>query len=473
MRAGRTVNSSQNGEAQTGRGAVHGGTRQFRATGASGVGTQPNNTHRTGKTAPSRMNTVPSGVGDQNVRTPESFSDKVGKPAAEVVRGTLRGYRTVVEQKNIVREKGSPDYVFLVLVLVLIAFGTIMVYSASYAYANNVYGDSYHFIFRQIVFIIIGSIGMFLCYLITPRGYIMMTPLAYAVCVCAMIAVQIIGVEHGGAKRWINLGFTDLQPSEFMKLGLILLLACYINIHYEKITDKNNLGKASLYGVAGPLAITLITCLLVIIQKHLSGTIIMFSIGVIMIYVSGAPLRWLYIGAGVGGGAAALFSIITPYTRRRLDTWLHPENDPTDAGYQTLQGLYAIGSGGLFGEGLGNSYQKHHFVSQPQNDFIFTIICEELGYIGAMAVIALFVLLIWRGVRIAMKAPDVFSTMLVLGIIGKTALQVVLNIAVVTNSIPNTGISLPFFSYGGSALIVAMAEMGIVLSVSRFSKLQK
>ena len=258
-----------------------------------------------------------------------------------------------------------------------------------------------------------------------------------------------------------------------MKLGLVLVLAWYFDRYYERCVDRTNLIRSSFYGVFTPLAITALACFLVVIEKHLSGTIIMFAIGVLVIFASGSPLHLLGAGGLLGGIAFAIFSFATPYTKRRIDIWLHPELDPQDGGYQTLQGLYAIGSGGLFGEGLGNSYQKHHFVSQPQNDFIFTIVCEELGYIGALAVILLFILLIWRGVVIAMKAPDVFSTITVVGIVGKVAVQTLLNIAVVTNSIPNTGISLPFFSYGGSSLVVLMVEMGIVLSISRYSKQRK
>lgn len=381
--------------------------------------------------------------------------------------------RADLEKRDIVREKGSIDYVFLITVIILLSFGTVMVYSASYAYSQNLYGDSYYIIFRQLMFIAAGSVAMVLAAWFRPEWYKKLSPYAYVFCVFLLCLVPIIGAEHGGAKRWINLGFTEIQPSEFMKLGLVLMLAWYFDRYYERCVERTNLIRSSFFGVFTPLVVTAVACLLVVIEKHLSGTIIIFLIGVLVIFASGAPLR-LLIGGGIAGGILfTIFSIVTPYTKRRLDIWQHPELDPQGGGYQTLQGLYAIGSGGLFGEGLGNSYQKHHFVSQPQNDFIFTIVCEELGFIGALAVIALFVLLVWRGIVIAMKAPDIFSTITVIGIVGKVALQSLLNIAVVTNSIPNTGISLPFFSYGGSSLVVLMAEMGIVLSISRYSKQKK
>ena len=381
--------------------------------------------------------------------------------------------RTVLEKRNIVREQGSIDYVFLILVLILLAFGTIMVYSASYVYSKNKYDDSYYIIFRQFIFIVAGFIGMAGATWFKPEWYKKFSLLFYVVCFFLLCLVPIIGSERNGAKRWIDLGFTDIQPSEFMKLGLVLMLAWFCDRYYERATDKSNLIRASFFGTFVPLAITAIACILVIIEKHLSGTIIMFMIGVIIIFASGTPLR-LLVGMGAAGVALlGIISVVTPYTKRRIDIWLHPENDPRGAGYQTLQGLYAIGSGGLFGEGLGESYQKHLFVSQPQNDFIFTIVCEELGFIGAVAVVVLFILFAWRGFLIAMKAPDIYSSLVVIGIVGKVVLQALLNIAVVTNSIPNTGISLPFFSYGGSSLCVLMVEMGIVLSISRFSKQQK
>lgn len=399
--------------------------------------------------------------------------ERTGSGTLAWLKRTFAVDKSLIEERNIVREKGSIDYVFLIVVLVLISFGTVMVYSASYAYSMNTYGDSYYIIFRQIMFALAGFIGMSAATWFRPEWYRKLAVWIYLFCFVLLCIVPIIGVEHNGAKRWISLGFTEIQPSEFMKLGLVILLSWYFDRYYERITDTRMIIRSSFFGVFVPLVATGITCVMVLIEKHLSGTIIMFMIGVVIIFSSGTAIRLLVALGGLGVGGLAISALFTDYTKRRIDIWRHPELDPQGGGYQTLQGLYAIGSGGLFGKGLGNSYQKHLFVSQPQNDFIFTIVCEELGFIGAAAVILLFILLAWRGFIIAMKAPDTFSSLVVIGIVGKVVLQAMLNIAVVTNSIPNTGISLPFFSYGGSSLVVLMIEMGIVLSISRYSKQKK
>ena len=208
-------------------------------------------------------------------------------------------------------------------------------------------------------------------------------------------------------------------------------------------------------------------CLLVMLEKHLSGIIIISLIGLMVMVVSGTRLKLLGLFALLGGAGIVALALFTDYTKRRIEIWFNPEKFPQEGGWQTLQGLRAIGSGGIFGLGLGNSRQKYSYVSQPQNDFIFTITCEELGFIGAAAVIILFSILVWRGVVIALRAPDNFSQLVAIGISFKVALQVLLNIAVVTNAAPNTGISLPFFSYGGTAMVVQLAEMGTLLAISR------
>ena len=381
--------------------------------------------------------------------------------------------KTVFEQRAIVREQGSYDYVFLILVIIMLAFGTIMVYSASYAYSKNKYDDSYYIIFRQAIFIVVGFIGMGLAMWFRPEWYRKFALPIYGVCFIMLALVPIIGVTIKGAKRWISLGFTNIQPSEFMKFGLVLMLAWYFDRYYERVTDYKHFGRSTFFGVFVPFVIIGVTCFLVVIEKHLSGTIIMFMLGIIVMFAGGASMKVMSILGAMGGIGLLLFGLLTNYTRRRFEIWLHPEEHPQDGGWQTLQGLYAIGSGGFFGVGLGESRQKHMYVSEPQNDFIFTIVCEELGFVGAVAVIALFLLFAYRGMVIAMKAPDTFSSLVVVGIVGKVTLQALLNIAVVTNSIPNTGISLPFFSYGGSSLCILMTEMGVVLSISRFSKQKK
>ncbi len=363
------------------------------------------------------------------------------------------------------------DYVFLILVLVLLAFGSVMVYSASYAYAKTRYGDSYYIITRQAVFIAVGLVLMFIASRVPPDLYKRFAPLIYLACFFMLCLVPIpgIGVYKKGARRWLNIGI-DFQPSEAMKFGLAIMLAWYFDRYQKRVRDYTNFWRSNAFGLFFPYLIVGVTCFLIVLEKHLSGTIIMFIIGTIIIFAGGAMKRVLFGLFGAGSVALLIFGLMTDYTKRRFDLWLHPENHPQDGGWQTLQGLYAIGSGGFFGVGIGESRQKHMYVSEPQNDFIFTIVCEELGFIGAIAVIALFMLFIYRGIVIAMRAPDTFSSLLVAGIIGKVAVQAILNIAVVTGSIPNTGISLPFFSYGGTSLCILMAEMGVVLSISRYSK---
>ncbi len=402
--------------------------------------------------------------------------------AKKWLQKTYKVDKNAIEERNairlsLVREKGSIDYVFFVLVLLLLAFGTVMVYSASYAYSKTMYDNSYYIITRQFVFVAIGLLFMFITSRIPPEFLRKVSPFVFIGCFLMLCIVPIpipgFTMSHNGARRWINLGFIEIQPSEFMKLGLAMMLAWYFDRYYERIVEPAKINVRRWYGVITPLFITGMVCVLVLIEKHLSGTIIMALIGIIIIFSSGAPSLWMLPGMGAGLGIVGLLIAILPHARKRFQVWLDPWLDPQNAGYQTLQGLFAIGSGGLFGEGLGNSYQKHMYVSQPQNDFIFVIVCEELGFIGAVAVIILFALLVWRGLVVAMNAPDVYSQLLVMGIVGKIAIQSVLNMAVVTNSVPNTGISLPFFSYGGSSLIVLLAEMGIVLSISRYSKHKK
>lgn len=381
--------------------------------------------------------------------------------------------KTVIERRDIVREKGSFDYGFLIIILLLLLFGTVMVYSASYVSSGDEYnGDSYYIIFKQLVFATAGLIAMAIVMHIDPKVFKAMAVPAYIFCFFMLTLVPFIGVAHKGAKRWLNVGI-EIQPSEFMKLGLVLMLAWYIDRYYERINSREPHDHPVIIGIIAPYLIVGVTCALIVIEKHLSGTIIMFMIGTIMIFASGASLKILGIMGATGLTGLALLALLYDHARARVITWLNPETDPLGAGWQILQGYNAIGSGGIFGEGLGDGIQKHLFVSEPQNDFIFTIICEELGFVGALAVILLFAIFVWRGIVIASNAPDVFSSMVVYGIVGKVAVQTFLNIAVVTGTVPNTGISLPFFSYGGSSLCVLLVEMGIVLSISRFSKQKK
>lgn len=364
-------------------------------------------------------------------------------------------------------EAGGVDLVFLILVLCLLGFGLIMVASASYVSALHKYGDSYYYITRQLLFAVFGVAAM----LIVPRfNYNVLRRYALPILIIAVILLALVwvpglGKEVNGARRWLNLGFTTFQPSEIGKLAVIIFLSSFIAANQKEMKNPK-------VGMVIPGAVLAGICLLVVIEPHFSGAILIFAVGVAMIFVGGVSLKWLFGIGGFGAVLLGIFAWLTPYARTRIETMMHPEADPTGAGFQTIQSLYAIGSGGLLGLGLGQSRQKYLYIPEPQNDYIFSIVCEELGFIGALMVIVLFVLLIWRGFVIAYHAKDKFGSMLVVGIISRVALQTILNIGVVTNAIPPTGISLPFFSYGGTALLILLFEMGIVLAVSRQSRLE-
>lgn len=367
---------------------------------------------------------------------------------------------------NIFVKKAPMDTLFLVLVIALLIMGLIMVFSASYATAYFKMKDSYFYIKKQAVFAGLGLIAM---YVMSKFNYNVLRILAlpaYIISIITLVLVMAMGSDAKGAGRWLDLGFARFQPSELAKLGLILFLALFISVNYNKMHKFVN-------GILYPAGIIGVLAVLIVIEPHLSGTLLVCSIGFCMMIVGGANLKFISI-LGAFGGAAAIFVVSNfGYMQDRIQTWLHPELDPLGKGFQTMQSLYAIGSGGFFGLGLGKSRQKYLYIPEPQNDFIFSIICEELGFIGAFLIMAVIAFLCYRGFVIAWGAPDKFGALLVVGIIVQVAVQTLLNIAVVTNAIPPTGISLPFFSYGGTALTILLAEMGIVLSVSRQARLKK
>ncbi len=378
-----------------------------------------------------------------------------------------------IKPTDVVRIKGSYDKLFLILVIILTLFGIIMDFSASYAYAYSKFGDSFYFVKQQIAYACLGIILLVLAMNFDYRWLRKFTVPYFIAMTILLIAVLVRGIASGVAQRWITIGIT-FQPSEFMKPGLVCMLALYVARNQDRITNYRNFKQTTLYGMVIPFLIVAIPCGLIFLEKHFSGTIITFAIGAVIIFAAGAQIRWFAGAVGAVLGALLAAIMFVPYAKERVSMLLHPENyDPTGKIWQTLQGLYAIGSGGLFGVGLGNSRQKHMYVSQPQNDFVFSIIAEELGFAGAALVVILFMLLIWRGFVIALKAPDTFSSLVVIGLISKVAIQALLNIAVVTNMIPNTGISLPFFSYGGTALVVQLAEMGVILCISKYSYQKK
>ena len=362
------------------------------------------------------------------------------------------------------REQPSLDVPFLVVLLALLSYGLIMLFSAGYAVALYRRGDAYTYIRPQLLFAALGAAAMYAASLV---DYHVWHKLAWPVMGLSLILLVVVLFmpEYNGCKRWIVLpGLGTLQPSEIAKFAVVLVFSHIISLNHDRMH--------SFAGGVLPFGLILgVVTVLMLLEPHLSGTLLILSIGAVLMFVGGTGLQWFGLAGGLGAGAIAAAVVImpdlVPYAADRLRSWQDPFADPLGDGHQTIQSLYAIGSGGAAGLGLGNSRQKHLFVPEPQNDFIFSIVCEELGFIGACAVVGLFVLLLWRGITIAARAPDRFGALLVVGFVVQVALQAVLNVAVVTNTIPNTGISLPFFSSGGTSLMMLLGEMGIVLSVSR------
>ncbi len=369
---------------------------------------------------------------------------------------------TQKKNKILLRKKNLPmfDVPFLAVTLILLAIGLAMLFSAGYADALESYKDSYHYISRQLLFAAIGLVGMLILSFTSYKFYRRLAWIFYFLCVILLIAVLIFG--KGAQKRWLNIGGFQFQPSEFAKVSVVLVLADYIS------RNRDKMGKF-VSGIIIPLIILGVPTVLVLVETHLSGAILIASIGIAMMIAGGCKIRQLLIPAG-GLGAIVMFAIMSvEYIRERIVSFIEGNSDVLGAGYQVNQSLISIGSGGLFGLGYGKSRQKYYFMPEPQNDFIFSIVCEELGWIGAVVILSLFAFLIWRGIRIALHAPNTFTSLVVVGIITKLAVQVIFNVAVVTGSVPATGISLPFFSYGGTALVVLLAEIGLILYISRFA----
>ena len=375
------------------------------------------------------------------------------------------------KKSNIVLARGGIDNWFLLCVVLLLVFGAIMSFSASSVYAQNKYDDSAYFFKRYVLYIIV-SIPFVL--FMTPRYWKGAGVIIYAVTILLLLLVLVVGDSGGGAQRWIAIGSITIQPSEIAKMALVMVLALYMSKYEKKITSVHQFGGSFTYGVMIPGGIIGLICGLVALEKHISGLIIIGLIGMSVMYLGGTRGKWIALILGAIAIAACGLVLVSDYAQARVNTWINIDTaEPRGEAWQTLQGLYAIGSGGLFGRGLGYSQQKFGYVSQPQNDFIFTIICEELGFVGAIIVVGLFGFLVWRGFKIAAHAPSKFCSLVVYGLVFKTALQAALNIAVVTNAIPNTGIALPFFSSGGTALAIQIFEMAVILSISRYSTLKK
>ena len=349
------------------------------------------------------------------------------------------------------------DYSLLFTIIFIMAFGLVMIYSASSYMAQLKYGDAAYFMMRQLK---IGVAGLVVALVISKMDYhwyARFALFAYALSYVLMIVVSLFGKVVNGKRRWLQLGPVSFQPTEFVKIALIVLLASVITQMGRKVNSWKAM--AVVMGLAIPIA------------------------GIVMLFVA-CKKSWPFYLCGIGAvssiflaGPLASFleatQILKPYQLERIHVWLEPEAYKLDGGFQVLQGLYAIGSGGLVGKGLGESIQKMGFVPEAQNDMIFSIICEELGLFGAVSVILIFLFMIYRFMVIAFNAPDLFGALIVVGVMAHVAIQVILNIAVVTNTIPNTGITLPFISYGGTSVLFLMVEMGMVLSVSNQIKMEK
>ena len=371
------------------------------------------------------------------------------------------------------------DMHFFVLLMIILVVGLATLYSASHVYAFNYNdGDSYFYIRKQLLFTALGLVAMLLASMV---DYHQLHKFAWPVWLVSLVllVVAYIMPSESGVHRWIRIpGLGQFQPSELAKFALILLFAHLISLNHKRMKTFTG-GFLPLFILLG------ITCALVVIEPHLSGTLLIGMLGFAMMYVGGVRVGWLAAVLGVGIAGVVFMVLVMGYEQDRMAVWLHPlesfANEITfedglsgrDHAWQTVQSLYAIGSGGLLGQGPGNSRQKHLFLPEPQNDFIFSIFCEEMGWVGAVLVLVLFGLLVWRGFVIALKAPDKFGCMLALGLTLQIGLQVAINVAVVSNLLPNTGISLPFFSYGGTSIFMLLAQMGVVLSISRQSRIEK
>lgn len=355
------------------------------------------------------------------------------------------------------------DFAFLFTLIILLAIGLIALSSASSYYALTEYGDSSYYLVRQLIFAIAGIVVMIIVSKIDYIQYKRFGYLIYIIGILLMLMVFVpgIGSSAKGATRWLNLGLFTFQPSEIMKLGLIIGMSTYI--------VKNSKKMSTWKGYIVPICMTILVCILMYFQSHLSGAIVMCAICAIIIIAAGFKVktRTIVIVSLTAIALVAAFLFSEPYRLERVKAFLNPETDIAGGNWQPTQSLYAIGSGGIFGRGIGQSRQKYLWLPEAQNDFVFSVYAEEFGFVGAIVVVGLFAFLIIRGITIALKSKDMYGMLLAVGIIGMFAFQIVINIAVVTKLIPTTGMPLPFFSSGGTSLVINLAAMGIVLNISR------
>lgn len=379
--------------------------------------------------------------------------------------------RALSVKKDDILIVGSIDIPFLGLTIALLTIGLIMLFSASYPYAYFYKNqNSYYYFSRQLIFSVLGLAAMFILSKLNYKLLKAFSKPLLAVTIALLVIVLFYHTNFNGFKRWIPIGSFTFQPSDLAKFTLILTLAVYISEYYKYM-------KTFKYGIAIPLCVIAVFCGLIVLEHHMSCTILMFFIGASLMFAGGSNWKLFALGIGVialvGFVAVSFPDLLENYAGERIVAWLDKDYEPTGARWQTNNSLYAIGSGGFFGVGLGNSKQKYLYVSEPQNDFIFSIVCEELGFVGAAVIIILFAALVVRGFIIAGRCNDRFGSLLIVGVVSQIGIQVIFNILVVTDTIPNTGIALPFFSYGGTAMFMLLAEIGVVLAVSRKTNQQK
>lgn len=363
------------------------------------------------------------------------------------------------------RQPGEIDYTFLVIVILVVATGLVMLLSASAPAGKTNFDNSYSFFLKQLLFAGLGFVGMWFASRIHYNSYRKFLPQIMLVCAILLVLVLIpgFGRKINGSRRWLNTPIVPLQPSEFVKP--------VIAMYFAHLIDQGKTNLKTLRGNAWYITVILIIVFLMLCETHLSGAIVIAGIAVMVMIAGGTPAKPIIIGGGIMLPVGLIgVKLLSDVRWQRVVSFLHPFDDMQDSGYQVAQAIYAIGSGKIFGLGLGQSVQKYSYLPEPYNDFIFAIICEELGFVGAVAIMILFLALILRGVRIAMNAPDVYSTLVATGIVAHLAIQTLLNIAVATSSMPNTGVALPFFSYGGTSILTLLLEMGVLLNISRYSK---
>ena len=363
------------------------------------------------------------------------------------------------------------DFTLVITVLLLLSIGLVMVLSASSPTSLQEYGNSYHYFLRQLLFAILGLFGMYIASRVDYRIFQKFYKHAWWLSAILLFAVLIFGSEGGGAKRWIDLKFTTFQPSEIVKFLMIVFYGGVL------VKNRDELG-LFFKGLVKHVLFLVPIIILLLLEPHVSTSAVIIIVCCVMMIVAGCKF-WQFFLSGIvaAGGIGSIAMILYfatdwfqkrfQYAVRRVITFLDPWQDAAGDGWQVIQSLYAIGSGGVFGTGLGDSKQKYLYLPEPHNDFIFSVIAEELGFVGCLVIFLLFAIFIWRGILIAMKAPDMFGSLVAIGITTLVGIQVIINIAVVTSSMPATGMQLPFFSYGGTALFILLCEVGVLLSISR------